>query len=75
MTFLHVLTNTKSGATLKECNDRILIFLEDRFSRHCEYDEFIAILRNLVDMPHAQTILDQMQKNKYVFEYEYSMYI
>ena len=54
----------KSGATPKECNDRILTFLEDRFSRHCEYDEFIAILRKLVDMPHAQTILGQMQKSK-----------
>jgi len=53
----------KSGATPKECNDRILTFLEDRFSRHCEYDEFITILRKLVDMPHAQTILDQMQKS------------
>ena len=54
----------KSGASPKECNDRILTFLEDRFSRHCEYEEFITILRKLVDMPHAQTILDQMQKSK-----------
>jgi len=57
----------KSGATPKECNDRILTFLEDRFSRNCEYDEFITILRKLVEMPHAQTILDQMQKSKSVF--------
>ena len=56
----------KSGATPKECNDRILTFLEDKFSRHCEYDEFITILRKLVDMPRAQTTIDQMQKSKYV---------
>jgi len=53
----------KSGATSKECNDRIITFLENRFSRNCEYDEYITIVRKLVDMPHAQTILDQLQKS------------
>ena len=52
-----------SAATPKESNDRILKFFEDKYSHICDYDEFFVVLRKLIEMPEAMTIIDSFQKS------------
>ena len=55
-----------SAATAKESNDRILKFLEEKYSQTCNYDEFFVILRKLIEMPKAMSIIDSFQKSMYI---------
>ena len=53
-----------SAATTKESNDRLLKFLEDKYSYTCDYDEFFVIIRKLIEMPQVGPIIDSFQKSK-----------
>ena len=56
-----------SMATAQETNDRILKFLEEKYSFNCDYDEFFVILRKLIEIPQAMPIIDSFQKSMYLY--------
>ena len=62
-----------SAATPKESNDRILKFLEEKYSHICDYDEFFVVLRKLIEMPEAMTIIDSFQKSTYEMNHNHAI--
>ena len=62
-----------SAATPKESNDRILKFLEEKYSHICDYDEFFVVLRKLIEMPEAMTIIDSFQKSTYEMNHDHAI--